>query len=125
MVLRFIVVDDRPCPAERFGILGLPNIPNPESRIWSEQQGEYLSEVCVSEQDTRTPDVYDQIQASGIHPMLGLSASGTVRHSDSRALRWQKGNQKALSLANCHIKDRPTATSKVGQLSHQKWVHSL
>ena len=44
-------------------------IPNPESRIWSEQQGEYLSEVCVSEQDTRTPDVYDQIQASGIHPM--------------------------------------------------------
>ena len=47
----------------------LPDIPNPESRIWSEQQGEYLSEVCVSEQDTRTPDVYDQIQASGIHPM--------------------------------------------------------
>ena len=60
MVLRFIVGDDRPCPAERFGILGLPNIPNPESRIWSEQQGEYLSEVCVSEQDTRTPDVYDR-----------------------------------------------------------------
>jgi len=55
MVLRFIVGDDRPCPAERFGILGLPNIPNPESRIWSEQQGKYLSEVCVSEQDTRTP----------------------------------------------------------------------
>ena len=25
-----------------FGILGLPNIPNPESRIWFEQQGKYL-----------------------------------------------------------------------------------
>ena len=69
MVLRFIVVDDRPCPAERFGILGLPNIPNPESRIGPEQQGKYLSEVCVSEQDTRTPDVYDQIQASCIRSM--------------------------------------------------------
>ncbi|MBR6972299.1 MAG: hypothetical protein IKH89_06090 [Bacteroidales bacterium] len=47
----------------------MPNIPNPENRIWSEQQGKYLSEVCVSEQDTRTPDVYDQIQASCIRPM--------------------------------------------------------
>ena len=68
-MLRFIVGDDRPCPAERLGILGLPNILNPENRIWSEQQGKYLSEVCVSEQDTRTPYVYDQIQASCIRPM--------------------------------------------------------
>ena len=46
-----------------------PDIPNPESRIWSEQQGEYWSEVCVSEQNTRTPDVYAQILASCIRPM--------------------------------------------------------
>ena len=106
------------CRAFRY--IRLANIPNSESRIWSEQQGEYLSEVCVSEQDTRTLDVYDQIQTSCIRPMWRLSASGTVRHSDSRALRWQKGNHKAFYLANCHIKSRPTVTSKVCQITKRK-----
>ena len=73
-VLRFIGNDDRPCPAESFGISG----PARYTESWEQDMVWAVRGILVRSvriwKDTRTCDVYELYHTLGIHSQWGLSA---------------------------------------------------